>query len=602
MKKLLLCLLTVSAALGTTNSIDAARIKVDGIYYNTKTNPSGDQNGTCEVAQQIQGIDGDVVIPDHVTFNGSTYDVVAIGSHAFDPYDGEYDIDISSLTMGPNIVSIATSACVDQYCLTSVTFGTNVETIASSAFRNCALQEVEIPEKVTQIQANTFFENSSLRTVKLPEGLVSIGSKAFSGCSNLLLIDIPAGCTSIAFDQSAFAGCPKLTAINVAEGNTAYQSASGIVYNAEGTELVFCPQGLAAEHLTFPEGLTSIGDAAFRGVTSIRTIAFPENLTSIGNDAFNGCTQLTSIATPASLTTIGEYAFADCRSLTTVELNEGLETVGLSTFRKCNALTTIHLPSTIKSFGWSALYGCGGLQSITVEEGNEAYWSDGLALIDAAEANLLTFAAGATVKSYTVPDGVYAINSFAFQHTDNIETLNTNQVTEIGNDAIIGEKLADLTLGSRLYKLGNGAVELCPALTTIRLYSETTPQYAGIRDPFTSEIMTNATLYVPDQSVALYKQDMYWSHFANIKPMSEAPESDITTGLDGVTGQNEFIFDMAGRKASYQGAISMEAYDLYGRRIAKSSGEELDLSNTSGIVIVTATTPTTCVSRKVSLK
>ena len=41
-------------------------------------------------------------------------------------------------------------------------------------------------------------------------------------------------------------------------------------------------------------------------------------MTSIGNKAFSGCTSLISVTISDSVTTIGSYAFYDCSRLTTV--------------------------------------------------------------------------------------------------------------------------------------------------------------------------------------------------------------------------------------------------------------------------------------------
>ena len=57
--------------------------------------------------------------------------------------------------------------------------------------------------------------------------------------------------------------------------------------------------------MTFPEGLTSIGKAAFSGCTGLTSVTFPEGLTSIGEYAFSGCKGLTSVTFPEGLTSIG---------------------------------------------------------------------------------------------------------------------------------------------------------------------------------------------------------------------------------------------------------------------------------------------------------
>ena len=50
--------------------------------------------------------------------------------------------------------------------------------------------------------------------------------------------------------------------------------------------------------ITLPDGLTSLGDGAFYGCTSLVSIALPNGLTSLGDDTFYRCTALVSIALP----------------------------------------------------------------------------------------------------------------------------------------------------------------------------------------------------------------------------------------------------------------------------------------------------------------
>ena len=66
------------------------------------------------------------------------------------------------------------------------------------------------------------------------------------------------------------------------------------------------------------KGITSIGDVAFKGCSSLNSIEIPNSVMSIWNYAFYGCSSLNSIEIPNSVTSIWNYAFYGCNSLTDV--------------------------------------------------------------------------------------------------------------------------------------------------------------------------------------------------------------------------------------------------------------------------------------------
>ena len=67
--------------------------------------------------------------------------------------------------------------------------------------------------------------------------------------------------------------------------------------------------------ITFDGDVTSIGDHAFYGCTSLTGISIPDNVTSIGDSAFQGSTGLLRISFPENVSSIGSYAFRGCYSL-----------------------------------------------------------------------------------------------------------------------------------------------------------------------------------------------------------------------------------------------------------------------------------------------
>ena len=69
-------------------------------------------------------------------------------------------------------------------------------------------------------------------------------------------------------------------------------------------------------------GVTSIGDYAFRDCSNMTSVTIPKGVKSIGSRAFYNCSRLTSVTIPDSVTSIGSYAFGACNNIKEVHITD----------------------------------------------------------------------------------------------------------------------------------------------------------------------------------------------------------------------------------------------------------------------------------------
>ena len=152
---------------------------------------------------------GNVAIPEEVTYMNRTRKVTSIGSNAF--YDCK---GLTSVTIPNSVTSIGNGAFAGCYGLTSVTIPNSVTSIGDSAFSGCyGLTSVTIPNSVTSIGNYAFYGCKGLTSVTIPNSVTSIGNYAFYGCKGLTSVTIPNSVTSIG--NYAFQYCSGLTSVTI---------------------------------------------------------------------------------------------------------------------------------------------------------------------------------------------------------------------------------------------------------------------------------------------------------------------------------------------------------------------------------------------------
>ena len=75
---------------------------------------------------------------------------------------------------------------------------------------------------------------------------------------------------------------------------------------------------------------------------------------------------ITSVVIDNGITSIGDYAFRECDSLTSANIPDSVISIGFSAFTNCSNLTSITIPDSVSSIGNNSLTGRRRLTNITI--------------------------------------------------------------------------------------------------------------------------------------------------------------------------------------------------------------------------------------------
>ena len=426
---------------------------------------------------------GNVVIPEEVEFEGHTYTVTSIDTHAFDGCKGITDIRFPQ-----------------------------------SVYYNFAYWKGDTKEDWGYVMNQNTVKQSSYSWGKLYIRISESDDcdKTYFKDPFPWLLDQPAGTVIYQGDGAATVVTQEwyetdskrdgrktvcVDAVQIKEGTKSIMCRAA--FNLLASRIVMPESVGQIDHRAFQqanvdtiimEGVKEIGDSAFFEA-QMKSVSMP-NVEEIGKRAFSN-SGITELSNTPFLKSVGPTAFCDCDALTSITIPPLLTTINSGTFANSDALTSVTIPSWVTSVGPSAFVNCTALKTVTI-------------LSPSLQLPFWVFA-GTGMENLTMPVSITDIHQYTFQSSNSLSNL-----TLTGNGSWNMNSLGELSLSQlKTINIGGGVTSLgdCGfSPDVVNCYADTPPACSS--GTFTKY---NGDLHVPTEAVGSYFTAPVWENFGNLR-------------------------------------------------------------------------------------
>lgn len=401
--------------------------------------------------------------------------------------------------------------------------GCQLQRIGEGAFAYCTeLTNLILPESVQYIETCAFIGCERLTEMKIPENAKGIRESALYGCSSLKKLVIPS--------------YTKVYTEGYKYSNTSIAKQNNYLYDwAQNLDSVTAPANMfdfEEEHWsTAPKNITylnvnagTLTENAFavinRNYKVLKTLDISNTgNTTLADEAFKGCYNLENLYLPNNLRYIGYMAVADCKHLQSIDIPASVEEIDDSAFENCRSLQTITF---------------GGKQPAAIS--------------------------GKSFARKASNSNLRKIGNWAFYNAHELQHLEIPEsVEEIGDAAFYGcVYLEDLVLPSSVRSIGDNCFALCSKLNKIVVDATTPPT---IQAKTFYDVKRQIPVYVPDDCVEAYEDNLYWSEF-NIQGRSNMP-----TAIDQVTNDQSPVTNKILRDGQIFILRGEKIYTIQGQKV-----------------------------------
>lgn len=584
--------LLVAIGLLLSTSVSAYDFEVDGLQYDVVDIESL----TVKVVGCNDNVSGEISIPTYVNYSNRDLSVVEIAEDAF-----KQNINITGIIIGDDVCLIGKYAFRDCYNLSNILFGESVTEIQSYAFSGCkSISSLKFNNKLKTINTDAFSYCTSLTAIEIPSTIEHIGSSVFYNCpiSKVNINDIYNWCM-IDFDGRTFPSGSSLYLNDIPLTNIEIPNTISEIkqYAFAGFSNI--------TNIIFPSSINKIGSYAFEDC-GINSLYLPESLDSIMKHAFKGL-PIEKLNIPASVTfmeVLGnlpkltnlifedsenpiELKFGDFFDETNIEvlyvgrpitmnctyghwingifiMDSYTDCLCRSAFYGLSSLKKVVLGEKCNLITPQWFYQCTNLEDLIIEDGESPIEFYQNIYYDKERPNswpkyevqykyVETFADCPLKNIYLGRNILYTqkYNGVSYPNKRTSPFQNKKNLTNV----TIGDFVDNLPQ-SRFFENGNiKHLEIGKSLTNIPDYSfsgndsivsivmksEYPPIYPTI---FSNYIYINTFLYVPQNSIELYKEAIPWKNFWNLTEDDPTDINQITTDNDAPST----IYDLKGNK------------------------------------------------------
>ena len=501
--------------LTSTDKKEVQAAKIAGVEFNPYDITEDGELQSSNTNLELMSPDGTLTIPSNVS---------KIGYGAFSNVEG-----LKTIIIPGTCKIIGEKAFANNKTLEKVIIQDGVEIIEDSAFKECSnLAIVEMADSVTKLGDLSFYYDKKLSNINLskglknigklglhftlieeieiPEGITEIKKDTFSKCGKLKKVVLPKSLEKIA--NNAFNDCVSLANIEIHESNKNFKFKAGILMNADESEmLIILPSAINGDTFVVPDKVVKLNSNQLEIYPQIKNITIPKSVTEIAPEFINKNITKVNITENEKYETYKNGIYEKVNGIRekiiryygteeVVEIEKGIKIIGSDCFNNKN-ITNITLPESLEEIGGTAfritklerlslgknikkleptfLY-FSKITELTIAEENPYYVVENDVLYskdntDGKKELLLPIEPVETITEFEIPYGVTKIGNQAFYNQNKMtKVIIPETVKEIEPNAFgYCSSLTSINIPSSVEKIGGGCFGGCENLSEIRI-------------------------------------------------------------------------------------------------------------------------------------